>query len=298
MNGARSGFTLTELLIVMAVSGIVMTALLNLVFSSQRMYQADMARVAVNQNASVALTAMTNDLRQAGERMTRDVPALLVSGSKGSETITMRRSILDAVLPVCKDVKAGTATDVVFVSKKGGGKADKYPDGCKDTSTELGLDEWKAYRIKQGGKVDAYIYDPVTKVGEMFVYDAEDNSGQHIHRGGGKWLNDYEADHSPRLYIMEEVSYQQDGTYLTRKVGTGDAVRYLPGVTEFDIQPFVLQSGTPTVVTGSFPTSPLTWKDLYRLDIVLTAQQKVGTSTGTRTFTSSFVPRNVFSEDR
>lgn len=301
MITARDGFTLTELLIAMAIGGIIMTALLQLVFSAQRLYQTDSARTAVNQNASVALTAMTNDLRQAGERLTRDFPALSVDGPAGQERVTMRRSVLDAVLPVCKDVKGGTATDVVFVSKedKGKGKSGTLPPNCKDSSAEVGFNEWIAYRKAQGGTVDAFIYDPVTGLGETFVYDAEDGSGQHIHRGGGKWLNDYPVENKPRVYMMEQVSYQQSGTYLMRQVGSDDAIAYLPGVTGFDVRPVTLNAaGAETTISGNFPAAPLTWKDLYRLDIVLTAQQRVGSQTVSRTYTSSFVPRNVFSEDR
>ncbi len=298
MTTARDGFTLTELLIAMAVGGIIMAALLQLVLSTQRLYQSDSARTTVNQNATVALTAMTNDLRQAGERLTRDFPALSVDGAAGAERVTMRRSVLDAVLPVCKDVKGGTATDVVFISKKGGGGG-SLPPNCKDSSAEVGFNEWIAYRKAQGGKVDAFIFDPVTGQGEMFTYDAEDGSGQHIHRSGGKWLNDYPVDNKPRVYMMEQVSYQQSGTYLMRQVGNEPAIAYLPGVTSLDIRPIVLNAaGAETTVTGPFPAAPLSWKDLYRLDIVLTAQQRAGSQAVTRTYTSSFVPRNVFSEDR
>lgn len=297
MNAARQGFTLTELLITMAIGGAILTAVLQLVFSAQRLYQTDTARSAVNQDAGVAITAMTNELRQAGERLTRDFPALSIDGAPGAERVTVRRSLLDAVLPVCKDIKGGSNANVVFVSKKGG-PSGKYPDTCKDTSTEVGFNDWISYRKAQGGSVPVYIFDPVTGLGELFDYAAEDSSGQHIHRESGKWEHDYPVENNPRLYMLEQLIYQQSGSFITRQAGDEPAVEFLPGVTSFDLRPIIVSGGKETVVTGAFPAAPLSWKDLLRLDVSVTAQQQVGGRSVARTFTSSFVPRNVFSEDR
>lgn len=290
------GFTLVELLIVMALGGLLLTALLQLVLSSQRLYQSDSARAAINQDVSVAIAAISNDVRQAGERLTADFPAVQVAGASGQRSITVRRSVLDVVLPVCKDIKSGTATDVVFISKKGNGGS--LPASCKEDSSEVGFNAWVSYRKANGGTVDAYLFDPVTGLGETFSYDAEDNSGQHIHKGPGKWLNNYPVVNQPRVYILEETTYAQDGTSIMLKRGSQAAVAFLPNVQTFEIEPIVVNSGTRETITGNFPTNKNSWKDLNTVRLSLTASQQAGGKTVSRTFTSEFVPRNVFSENQ
>lgn len=290
------GFTLVELLIVMALGGLLLAALLQLVLSSQRLYQSDSARAAINQDVSVAIAAISNDVRQAGERLTADFPAVQVAGVPGQRSITVRRSVLDVVLPVCKDIKSGTATDVVFISKKGNGGS--LPASCKEDSSEVGFNAWVSYRKANGGTVDAYLFDPVTGLGETFSYDAEDNSGQHIHKGPGKWLNNYPVVNQPRVYIMEETTYAQAGTSIMLKRGSQGAVAFLPNVQKFEIEPVVINGGTRETITGNFPTNKSSWKDLNTVKLSLTASQQAGGKTVSRTFTSEFVPRNVFSENQ
>ena len=292
-----SGFTLVELLIVMALGGLLLTVLLQLVLSSQRLYQSDSARAAINQDVSVAIAAISNDVRQAGERLSADFPAVQVTGAAGKRSITVRRSVLDIVLPVCKDIKSGTATDVVFVSKKGGGGG-SLPANCKEDSSEVGFDAWINYRKANGGTVDAYLYDPVTGLGELFSYDAEDGSGQHLHKGPGKWLNNYPVVNQPRVYILEETTYTQDGSLVTLKRGSQAAAAFLPNVQTFEIEPIITDGGVLTTITGNFPTTTDSWKDLHTVRLSLTASQKAGGKTISRTFESEFVPRNVFSENQ
>lgn len=290
------GFTLVELLVVIALGGLLITALLDLVLSSQRLYQADTARAAINQDVSVAIAAISNDVRQAGERLSADFPAISVRGAAGARSITVRRSLLDAVLPVCETIKGGSSDDNVFITRNG--NKGSLPAACKDNASEVGFGTWIKYRQDNGGKVDAYLYDPVTGLGEVFVYDAEDGSGQKLHKGSGKWVNSYPIANEPRVYLLEETTYAQSGSVLTLKRGSQDAVAFLPNVQSFEIEPVVADGNTLTAVTGNFPTATDSWKDLNTIRLKLTANQQVGGKTVSRTFTSEFVPRNVFSENQ
>ena len=295
ISNRSAGFTLIELLVVMAVSGLLITALLSVVSSSQRLYAVDTVRGAVNQDVSVALTAITNDARELGEQTNSDFPALVVTGTTLSRVLTIRRNLLDVVLPVCKDIKSGSNTDVVFISKSGG----SGPANCQTTSAAAGLQAWINFRIANGGTVNAYIYDPVTGLGENFIYDAEDSSGQHLHKSGPNWTNDYPTADSPRVYVLEQHSYSLSGgtLYLTTDTGTPQA--YLPNVVSFEVYPYVLDStNTPIAVTGDFPPSGKNWKNVTSLQVRLTGNAKAGITTVQRSFTSNFTPRNVFSADQ
>lgn len=66
IRGDRRGFTLVELLVVAALMGVVMMAVLSLVRSSQRSAQTSDEVVQVQQNLRVAMERLTRDLRMAG----------------------------------------------------------------------------------------------------------------------------------------------------------------------------------------------------------------------------------------
>lgn len=291
-----AGFTLVELLVAMALGGVLIAALLSVVSSSQRLYAVDTARGSVNQDVSVALTAITNDVRELGEQMNSDFPALQVTGPALSRVVTIRRNLLDVVLPVCKDIKAGSNTDVVFISKNGGGSTSA---ACQSTSMAEGFQKWIDYRVSHGGSVNIYIYDPVTKLGENMIYDAEDNSGQHIHKTGVKWLNDYPSVNNPRVYILEQHAYSLSGTTLFLADGTGAPQAYLPNVVSFEVTPYIFDTSNAAIaLTGDFPPTGNNWKDLTSLQIRLTGNARAGITTVQRSFTSTFTPRNVFSADQ
>lgn len=291
-----SGFTLVELLVVMAVSGLLITSLLGVVSSSQRLYAVDTARGAINQDVSIALTAITNDARELGEQTNSDFPALVVTGTALSRVLTIRRNLLDIVLPVCKDIKGGSNTDVVFISKNGG---DSAPTDCQSSSAAAGFQKWIDYRNANGGTVNAFIYDPVTGLGENFIYDAEDNSGQHIHKSGPNWINDYPGVDNPRVYVLEQHTYSLNSGTLYLTDGTGAPQAYMPNVVSFEVSPYVLNAtNTPVAITGDFPPSDKNWKDLTSLQVRLTGTVRAGVTTVQRSFTSNFTPRNVYSADQ
>jgi len=76
--GDARGFTLAELLIVVAVLGFMMGALFTLQRQGQLAYLTGAARVEVQQNARVALDMMVNDLR-AAQPVTGSVTRVLTS---------------------------------------------------------------------------------------------------------------------------------------------------------------------------------------------------------------------------
>jgi type IV pilus assembly protein PilW len=83
MRGARrdvSGFTLAELLVVMAVTGVVMTGTVTLLAATQRSHAAGTARVEAQQAARAGLERMVTELREAGYDPTRaGFPAITVA---------------------------------------------------------------------------------------------------------------------------------------------------------------------------------------------------------------------------
>ena len=284
----EQGLTLVELLISMAISGLLLTLTFSVVNGNRRLYDSDSRRIEVNQNLQSTLRVISNDVRQAGERLGQSFPALEVKTGT-TDSITLSKNVLDVVLPVCKDLKKGSSTDVVFVAKQGG----KTGGDCKNANPTL-LVTWQAHRLAQGGSVEVYIYDPVLRRGESFVYDAEDNSGQHIHRGGGKWSYDYDTDNAPLLYILERRQYAVTAGQLTLSVNGNPPQPVAPDISSFKV-PLALKDGT--AITGDFPTATTTWKDIRTVQLILGGTVTTQGKSTSRTLSEAVTPRNTFSAD-
>lgn len=287
-QGQVQGLTLVELLVTMLISGLLMILTLGVVNGNRRLYDTDSRRIEVNQNLQSALRVVSNDVRQTGERLGSSFPALEIS-SGPSDTITLYRNLLDVVLPVCQDLKSGSSKDIVPVARQSG----KTGDDCKNPSA-IRLSSWRDYRVARGGAVEVYIYDPVKKWGETFTYDAEDVSGQHIHRRGGKWANDYDTDNSPVLYVLEKRQYAVTGGQLTLSVNGGPAEPVAPGISSLKV-PLTMKDGV--VLTGDFPTPTTTWKDARSVTLILSGSSTSQGKTTSRTLSEAVTPRNIFSAE-
>jgi prepilin-type N-terminal cleavage/methylation domain-containing protein len=69
----QQGFTLTELLVTMAVFSILGTIGFGIYNSSAKLFSTDQGRINTNQNLRTSLDLMSQDLREAGEGLTRSV---------------------------------------------------------------------------------------------------------------------------------------------------------------------------------------------------------------------------------
>ena len=218
--GCSDGFSLVEMLVALTVFSLVGAAALTLATSARKVFEQDRNRTAVNQNLRSGIDLLGIDVRQAGERMPGDAPAIEITNgaSNAPDQLTVRRNLLDYVLPVCKNINNTSAADAVFVAKNGGGSV---PPGCAPVPDSNGdgwpdnIEAWRNYRIANGGSVLAYIYNPVTHFGEFFHYDAEDNSDFHIHRANtDNWQYDYPKNQQPRIYIIDQKRFLLSGDVL------------------------------------------------------------------------------------
>jgi len=299
-RGSSSGFSLVELMVTLSVVGLIAGATLTITLSTQRMFETDMHRTEINQNLRSGMDLLGIDIRQAGERLPHNMPAIeIVDGIDGApDQLMLRRNLLDPVLPVCKSITAGSNADSIFVALKKGAVA-KVPPGCAPVADSDGdgwpdnLQEWKDYRTANGPEILAYIYNPTTRVGEFLVYDAEDNSTFHIHKANAdKWANDYAADDDARIYILEQLTFRIVGDVLQCFVN-GDADNPLNLVNHMtDLQAFAyMRDGSILPTLGPNDN----WSDLRSIEISMVGQSDFGNRTIYRSLQSHFFPRNVLS---
>lgn len=289
-----------ELLVALAAACVIAGATLTVALSSRGMFETDQHRTTINQNLRAGVDLLGIDVRQAGERFPWDAPAVeIVDGAPGEpDELVLRRNLLDAVLPVCKNINAGTAADSVFVAKKKVNPSTTVPPGCypvPDGNADGwpdNLEQWRNYRIAHGGDVLAYIHNPVTGEGEFFHYDAEDNSTFHIHKANTQhWAHDYPVDENPRVYILEAKTFRLDEDILQSIVNdqAPDALNLVNHIRDFQVRAFLDDGTIQDTLAGQH------WTDLQSVEVTLVGESTLQQRSMERTVVTHFFPRNILS---
>jgi len=288
---------LVELLVAMVVTTVVLAGALSVTLSSRKIYEADQGRTDVNQNLRAALDLIGIDLRQAGERLPADFPALeIVDGTDGApDTLIVRRNLMSSVLPVCEQIDAGSTSDEVRVVDTGASPpqgCDPVPDDNADGWPD-NIEVWRDYRDAHGGSIRAYIYNPVSHQGEFFVYDGEGATDDHFNRGdSGGWQNTYLVTEMCRVYVVEERSFRlgQDVLQYVPSDDPENPINLVDHMTDFQIRA-IFADGS---VQDSFSAADA-WDDLRAIEVTVSGEAQVRQKTVSRTLSARYFPRNILS---
>ena len=281
----------------LVVTGTIAAATLVTILASRQILDRDMERVRLDQDLRTGLALLGIEVRQAGERLPEDFPAveILDGPSGGPDTLIIRKNLLDHVLPICADIVQGTTTDEIRIAKDGANPPKGCPPVPDDNSDGWpdNLEAWRAERAANGGTLLSYVYNPVAHDGEFFVYDGDGGTTHFIHKADtGAWAIDYEEDEQCRVYLLEERRYELSGDVLQFVVNGSTASPFLllHDVIDFQVRG-VLEGGT---VVDSLSASD-DWSALAGIDVSVTGSVIENGQMRTRTVTSTFFPRNVLS---
>jgi type IV pilus assembly protein PilW len=276
---------------------VVLGGVLTVTLSTRGAVDGDQARAEVNQDLRASLDLIGIALRQAGERLPADFPALeIVDGGAGNpDAIIVRRNLTDTVMPLCQSITAGTIDAEVQIGDSGASP----PVGCTplgdddDSGWPDNLDVWWAERVRAGGRIWAYVYNPVDRLGEWMLYDHDGSTTDFIGNGSGEpWLHDHDVAEQCRVYLLDERTYRLDAGLL-QYVGSqdgGDPINLSDGV--IDLQARVhLEDGT--VLDGFGATDD--WTEIRSVEVALTKQAEAGRRSKNGTLTARFFPRNILS---
>lgn len=288
---------MVELLLALGLAGLVAAAALSIALSSRDIYTRDLGRTDLNQNLRSATDLLGMELRQTGERLPQDVPAVEIVNGSGTDpdTLTVRRNRLDAVLPLCEPISSGTSVSTLRVATSTGSP----PTGCSpvaDTDSSGwpdNIDEWRAERAAAGGSVAVYVFNPVSGLGEFVDYDGDGGTSDYLAvSAASSWQNDYLVTEQCRVYLLEQHTYQLSAGVLQYIVAddTTNPVNLVHGLTDFQVRA-VLSGGSTQDSFGSSDD----WADLSSIEVTLTGQSGTGADAPTRTTTMRFFPRNVLS---
>ena len=308
------GFSLAELLVALLVgSGVVSTAA-TLVFFNRNLYLKDSSRTEVNQNLRASIDMTGNDIRQAGERLADDFPSIVLNPAGDTagdpDRLIMYRGLNDFSQLVCLDVTAGTGSDIAVADPS---LPVSSGDICVvDSDIDTGLLDWQTYRNDNGGTVEAYIYDPVTKLGEFFDYDTEDTANYTISRASGTWTNSYPKANFPRLYVLEKKEFflsamdaancNAPGDILTMVVNddcTNQRFALTNQIDDFQVSICHQSSGGCVNAMDRTASSNIViggWTDVSSIQVSFTGSSNFAADQEIqKELTSSFFPRNVLS---
>jgi type IV pilus assembly protein PilW len=298
------GSSVVELLVAATVMLALAAGVLAVALSSRRLYEADHARTRLQQSMRTSRDFLVTDLRQAGERLDGSFPAITVvrgedlpGGVAGDpDELILRRNLLDTVLRVCEDVDS--AGDDVTIAVK-----IAPPIGCAPLPIDPGdvwpsnLQEWSDRRTAQGGVVRAYLYNPVTRVGEFFDYasEQEDADGYDLQKDPSSppWQFAYPSADQCRVYLLEERRYRLSGDLLQVVVDAQDTLSLVDEVVDFQLLAHL--KPTPAV---PFP-APLDafdgpdWTDLQTIEVMLGGRAALHTRILTDGWSARILPRNT-----
>lgn len=296
------GLTVIEMLVGLAITMAVLVAGLSLALSSLSLYEADHARVRLNQNLRATQEFLTADIRQAGERLGDDFPAIeILDGASGApDEIVLRRNLAATVLRSCRDV-SGTETKIYVTEPD---PLLPQPQGCQPVPDSDGdgwpdnHGAWNAYRLLHGVDVGgdlvvpAYMYNPLTGEGEFFDYAVDDLAGSYLETlSGQNWQYAYPKQWA-RVYLLEERRYRVANGMLQVVIDGDDPNPFNLVERIEDLQATAaLQDGTQQ---ATFDFSDV-WSELSAIEITVRGKVSYDDGDMETVWLSEIMPRNVLS---
>ena len=287
---SQKGFTILELL-VSSFLGLMMTGIfIGLMQTNRNVLAADIARTTLNQSLRGALDVIGADIRVGGENLSSVFPAIeLENGESGSsDVLTVRRNLLDEILPVCVQINSGSAVNNVYFAIAG------TAPGCVYSGHTHNFQAWQNYRMAQNGqKTKAYIYNTSTKEGEFFEYAGEIDSGDEyaLVKTSGAWQNTYPVG-SSAIYIIEEWQYSLEGEnlQLIENQDQENAFNVSFSINDFQVQ-IVMQDGS---LRDEFNAGD-DWTEIASIRTTLAGSENNRGELINRSLSATFFPRNVLS---
>lgn len=359
-QSSNKGFTLLELLVTLVIASIISGLALKLIVDQRQLFLNSQVRTQVNQNLRASLDLVGTDIKQAGERLTTStLPVVkVIDGASGaSDELVLQRLVIAESLPVCQTVTSGTTTSTIEVSQRGGVGLCSASFSSPTATLPITLSQWQVSRCakdstpacartanvnrgttssrcaeeKDGTDKEclwAYIYNPVNKIGEFFVYGFEDpkdipntaTNTYRVHRvDGGTWINTYTYSSTsatnPILYILEQRRYK----LIDNENSTGDKIleltlndqtssdflvdkqtspiKLVNQLSNFQVQALMQDDTSEDGFNDTLPPSD-DWKQIKAVKIDITAKDPASGSIKVPNLTVSaqFFPRNVSSK--
>lgn len=300
---ARRGVTLLELLVTLAVVGLLLALVLPIVMSNRRTVELDQVRTGVNQTLRAAHDLIAADVRIAGERFNEIGLGILSPvqlGSDGNGSVLTLRRAREEWLPVCDDPLTASSITVAVVGEL-------TPQRCiaQRTVASDGVDwppnvlAWRSLLAATGGRGTAYVHDPASNVGQYFLVEIDTARPLQLQCVGGcTWdaAAEYGEATASIIGLLDVFEYRvdDDGVLVRRDAVTGDVLRIADGISRFDVT-ITRDDGTPAgeVITSFGPDQ--SWAGIRSVGVTVAVALEQGRTEVEREMTVEYFPRNVLS---
>ncbi len=284
------GFSLLEVLVAMSITALVMGMIVEGALSFRGVYSTDMARTKINGNLRSAMDIISMNVRQAGENLLSQFPAvLLTDGASGAaDTLILRRSLVPEVLTLCASSSIG-ATSLAISS------ASLANAECVAANALQLRNVFEGLRTNNDGSLRIYIYDKSSKQGEFLTYTSSPVSGGQYSLVVNATSRAY-TQLTTSIYVLEEYQFALDAADQKLNLiidGYTDTPRPVAfDVTDFQVL-FTMDDGTSET---SFTTASIKdWKDIRQIELALSGRGVFKGHVMTSTITARFFPRNILS---
>lgn len=279
-----------EILVVLSLSSIIGGIIISSVLANQEVYYEDVVRTRIKSNIRSALDIISINIRQAGENLPQNFPAITLSAETSTESdiLTLRRNLFSEILTICTDLT--TSDTSVFVSNISAGQPE-----CVAANVSSPHNVWDTYRTSEGGSIKAYIYDSLAKQGEFVDISSAGTSSGEFFFGISTTSRDYPALVS-NIYLIEEFIFKRNIDEDIIEVSINDdelsseAVAF--SITGFDI---ALDMNDGTTIESLNTTSSYTWKDIRMILVNLEGEEARKEKTIGASLSGEYFPRNVLS---
>jgi len=285
------------MLVALAVGSGLLGVAITMALGSRQMFATDETRTRVQQSLRTSLDLLGIDVRQAGERLPGDFPAIeIVNGVSGApDTLILRRNLLNEVLPLCETLTVDDVDDEVLVADAGADPApgcSPVPDGDADGVPD-NIDSWLDFRTAAAAAVPVYLFNPTAGVGEWFLFDGPGSSGDLFleKANDDPWQATYDIDEQGRVYVLEERRYTLNGDLLEFLVNLSTTpIHVAANLTDFQVRAIMADGTTVESLTAADE-----WTGLAAIEVSIAATNGIDSDAISGELSARFFPRNVLS---
>ncbi len=321
-----AGLTLIEMLIAIALFGVVITVAFGVFSSTNRLVEADTGRINAAQNVQSAMDLLVSDLRQAGENLySQNVRVTGLEFSDSDQTLTIRRAIpafRPSELPSgylgAASVQSRKICEVgskaILIASNTGGCTYAPVNPTLPASDDTGVMAWRQYFTLQSGRPQAALLirpaggglpAAVARATVTVIGAVQYTSNPLTSYDRKIWATlkdpvpaDFTAANNSFLLLVDERTYlAKDGELRFTQGGAGATSQVMAfGVSSLRVN--VTLNATTTSPASSVTSLTLAdgadkWARIQNVNLQLTGASSAQGRSTTKVFTADVFPRNI-----
>ncbi len=294
------GFTLIETLVALGLGSIIMAMFLGYIMTQKKLYNIDSLRAQADTELSGGMDLLGIRIRQAGQGMSKDFPAVqLVNGSGSNpDRLIVRIQNSEAYFRTCKVHSSSSNNNYVSIYRATNSNNPSY---CRQgTIISDYMPVWETRRVANGGTLKVFFYDDSDGDYTFFNYSSfttvgsGNNAERRMRRSSGTWSANFANGLSYALLADQWEFYMENG-YLKVKQNDNTPENVIYGLTNFQVTLDVADATTGVVSNVNAFSYSGNWKLIRLVKVQVTATLNDQGESYQQVFNYSYYPRNILS---